>query len=402
MCKVRNCLLLLLLAALPVACTGTLTPTPLPTAPAPTATPTPPTIILPLPTGEPATATAAPTATPVPPTATARPTATPRPPTATPAPSRTPTPPERVEPVVSSLVVTPDQPPIFYAVVGGRLFKSADRGASWSEETSTGLPTGTPFNAVAIDYRHPETMYGLTAAGLYRRQGSGAWELVNTLRVTALAVDLENPDVLWAGIYRTTEMNAVIVRSNDRGRTWGKADWGIPWGGWVTDILVNPTRPGMLWAVVRDGARHGWPPGDLYRGGRDGHWERLDLKQFTPALENKDSCFVAGIAYDPNANLLYTGCDLSYFNGGNLFLLRSPNADAADAGTVRWEVASRFAAQPPEAVGMARPLAVDAREPKSLFASTSVSQWGKPTQYRILVSHDDGATWAELPLRGLP
>ena len=405
MYKVRDCLLLLLLAALPAACGGPLPPTPLPTPPAPTATPSPVTIILPLPTAELPTATMAPPASPLPPTATARPSATStvRPPTATPAPlPTTPAPPERMEPMVTSLIVAPSQPPVVYAVVDARLYRSDDRGASWAAEPMGGLPAGATFSAVAIDYRHPETMYGLTDAGIYRRQGGGAWELVNTLRAKALAVDLENPGVLWAGIYRTTEMDAVIVKSEDGGRTWGKADWGVAGGGWVTDILVNPTNPNILWAVVRDGARHGWPPGDLYRGGRDGHWERLDLKQFTPALENKDSCFVAGIAYDPNANLLYTGCDLSYFNGGNLFFLRSPNADAADSSTVRWEVAARLAPQPPEAMGMARPLAVDAREPKSLFVGTTISQWGQLSQYRILASHDDGATWEALPLRGLP
>ena len=402
MYNLRTCLLALL-ACLLVSCSAEATPTPHPIARPATATPA--NIILPLPSAEPATATVPAVPTPAPPATTARPsaTATVRPPTATPAPSpTTPTPPERMEPVVTSLVVTPDQPPVFYAVVEAHLFRSADRGTTWAEESRSGLPSGAGFRAVAIDYRHPDTMYGLTSAGIYRRQGSGAWELVNTLRATALAVDLENPDILWAGIYRTTELDTVIVRSNDRGRTWGKADWGVAGGGWVTDILANPTTPSTLWAVVRDGARHGWPPGDLYRGGRDGHWERLDLGRFAPDLGNWDSCFVAGIAYDPNAGLLYAGCDLSYFNGGNLLLLRSANASTADARSVRWEVATRFAAQSPEAMGMARPLAVDAREPKSLFVSSSISEWGKPTQYRILVSHDGGATWEALPLRGLP
>ncbi len=401
--NLSNCLLVALTLLALVACRApatTATPQPTP----PTGTPVPPAVASPSPTA--ATAMASPT--PLTATATVPPSPTSAPPPAQPAtrPPATaapsPTPPERVEPVVASLVVTPDEPPLLYAVVDTRLFRSADQGATWSEESAAGLPAGTGYNAVAIDYRHPDTMYALTTAGICRRQGAGAWALVNTLQAKALAVDLENPGVLWAGIYRTSELDAVIVKSSDGGRTWGKADWGIAGGGWVTDILVDPTSPGILWAVVRSGAHHGWPPGDLYRGGRSGQWERLGLGQFEPALGNTDSCFVSGIAYDPNAGLLYAGCDLSYFNAGNLFFLRSPNAGAADSGAVLWEVATRFPAEAPERMGMARPLAVDARGDSSLFLSTAVQAWGEARRYRILVSHNHGATWEPLALRGLP
>jgi hypothetical protein len=400
-----KCLLPVLTLLALVACSAP-PPTATPRPPSPSATAMPAHIATA--TAPVATSTAAPgdtpppTATePAPPTATLPlPTPTWPPATATPAPS--PTPPERVDPVVTSLVVTPDDPPLLYAVVEARLYRSADRGANWSEESYAGLPAGARFHGVAIDYRHPETMYGLTDQGIYRREGAGAWALVNTLHALALAVDLQDPNVLWAGIYHTSEMNAVIVKSNDRGRTWGKADEGIPPSSWASDILVDPNNPNILWAVVRSGGHRGWPPGDLYRGGRAGQWERLDLGQFEPAFGNVDSCFVAGIAYDPNANLLFAGCDLSYFNEGNLFLLRSDNANAVDSSTVRWEVATRFPAEAPERVGAARPLAVDAREPRSLFLSTAIQEWGQPNRYRILVSHNHGATWEPLEMRGLP
>ena len=243
-------------------------------------------------------------------------------------------------------------------------------------------------------------MYLVTSGGIYRRQGGGEWGLVNTLTATALAVDLRDPNVLWAGTYASTEYHAVILKSQNAGRTWGKADLGVS-GGWTTDILVDPRDPNILWAVVRTSWK-GWPAGDLYRGGRDGRWERLDLKQFQPDYRNVNSCHVAGIAYDPNANLLFAGCDLSYYNQGNVFAIRSPNADAADSSTVRWEVAARFQQESLQTYGMTRPLAVDAREPKSLFLSVSLSEYGKPRRYHILVSHDDGATWEPLPLGGLP
>jgi hypothetical protein len=328
-------------------------------------------------------------------------------PTAAPSPSAapppSPTPPAEVVPVVSSLVVTPEQPPVLYAVIEGRLYRSADQGASWAEQGRDGLPDDAFLNAVAIDYRHPGTMYAVASGGIFRRQGNDAWTLVNTLRAQSLAVDLLNPDMLWAGVHRTTETNAVILKSEDAGRTWARADWGIEmWRAWVTDILIDPNDPNILWAVVRGDGWHGWPPGQVYRGGRAGQWERIDLKEFEPSLENVDSCHVAGVAYDPSANLLYAGCDLSYFNRGNLLLLRSPNADAADSSQVRWELATRFEpAESPATFGVARPLAVDAREPRSLFLSTSLYASAEPPRYRILVSHDDGQSWESLALGGL-
>ena len=403
---------LLFAVALQLACRSapTATPTTLPPTemPAPVVTEGPPTAtpMVPAPTvaQDTPTPTGAPTV--LAPTLTATP--QPASPTTAPPPSVVPpasaTPPAEVVPVVSSLVVTPEQPPVLYAVIASRLYRSADWGASWVEQSRAGLPGEALYKAVAIDYRHPDTMYAVTSRGIYRRQGDGAWTLVNTMQAQSLAVDLLSPDVLWAGVHRTTETNAVILKSEDAGRTWGKADWGIDmWRAWVTDVLVDPNDPNILWAVVRGDSRHGWPPGRNYRGGRAGHWERLDLRQFEPSLENTDSCHVAGIAYDPNANLLYAGCDLSYFNRGNLLLLRSPNADATDSAAVRWEVATRFEPlAPPATFGGARPLAVDAREPKSLFLSTSLYASDGASRYRILVSHDDGASWESLALGGLP
>jgi hypothetical protein len=285
---------------------------------------------------------------------------------------------------------------LLYAVIDGRIYRSTDRGANWTVEDRAGLPEGTTFRTIALDYRHPDTMYGITTQGIFRRQGAGDWSLVNTLRAYCLAVDLQDANTLWAGVYRTTEMNACILKSTDGGRTWGKADWGIPYGNYTTDILIDPNNPNILWAAVRGEGRHTWPPGLVYRGGRDGHWEQLDMGKFTPNFQNTDSCHVSGLAYDPNRNLLFAGCDLSYFNGGNLLFLRSPNADAPDASTVRWEEAKRWPPEGPAANGSSRPLAVDAREPRALYLGTSVYEWEKPARYSILVSHDDGTTWQPL------
>ncbi len=304
-------------------------------------------------------------------------------------------------PIVTSLIVTPGQPPILYAVVDGALYRSMDRGGSWLAEDISGLPLGVPINTVTIDYRHPETMYALTGKGVYRRQNQGAWRLVNTLQATALAVDLVDPNVLWAGIRRSTGRGAIVLKSEDAGRTWGETDLAVGQAtgeSWVSDILVDPTNPNILWAIAR-ASRDGLPPrGLLFRGGRDGHWERLALQQYEPGPGNGDSCHATGIAYDPNANLLYVGCERCANNGWRLLLVRSPNADAPDTSTIRWQWAGRFDSDeaPCPAPGGIRPLAVDAHEYRSLFLSASVGgceSEGLVGRQALLVSHDGGTSW---------
>jgi len=368
------------------------------------------------------------TQTPVPPTAVATPaptpTAGPEPseepalsetkgapalPTPTPAPTLTPATvlPPYARPV-TSLVVTPDDPPLVYAVIDGRLYKSDDRGLTWQPEPADGLPDEAAINAVAVDYRHPATVYLLAAQGIYRRQGAGAWQRISELQATALAVDMADPTVLWAGVRRSGAGEAVILKSPDGGATWAPAGPLVevsPWGTWVSDILVNPNDPNMLWAVVRSNRRDLPPDGLLYRGTRDGRWQRLDLGAFAPQPGNPDGVHVAGIAYDPNADLLYAGSERDEENGGRILLIRSPNAAAASAAAVRWDLA-RYTALPLEpcaAPGLIRPLAVDARRPRALYAASDIVWCGDESpldRHRLLVSHDDGANWDTLTLEG--
>jgi hypothetical protein len=332
-------------------------------------------------------------------------------PTPTVGPVPTPTPgADEAGPVIGSLVVTPDERRALYAVVDSQLYQSSDAGRSWLEEDTAGLPLEVQLTAVTIDYRHPSTMYLLADRGICRREGGDAWELVSTLTATALAVDLVDPNVLWAGVLRTSEQDAVMLKSSDGGRSWAATDLpadALPFTSWTSDILVDPTNPEILWAVVRSWRSDVGQAGALFRGNRDAQWERVSLRQFEPAFDNPDGCEVAGIAYDPNANLLCAGCERSTYNGGRLLLIRSPNADAAAASDIRWEVARYYAVADSAcyAPGVVRPLAVDAQAPRSLYLSTMIEGCGEEAllgRQHLLVSHDDGATYEVLEAPGLP
>lgn len=103
--------------------------------------------------------------------------------------------------VVHALVIDPGNPKTIYA--GGdhcnvdcgssaSVFKSTDRGASWTSSVS-GLPTGNVL-ALAIAPASPNFIYAGTDSGVYRStDGGGSWSPFNdgltSLSVNALAID---------------------------------------------------------------------------------------------------------------------------------------------------------------------------------------------------------------------
>jgi len=107
--------------------------------------------------------------------------------------------PEASWPYVSSLVVTPDNPPRLYAVISSQLYYSDDRAHSWQPVDIAGVNAQAIITAVAIDYRHATTLYLMTTAGIYRREGEQPWAYVHTLKAFALAVDLFDSKHLVGG-----------------------------------------------------------------------------------------------------------------------------------------------------------------------------------------------------------
>lgn len=393
---------------------ATLTPLPRPTVAAlpSTETPTPPASPAPEPTAA-ATATAtdaptvSPSATPVP-AATESPTVSPSatpttPPTAAPTatatattlPTSLPTAPAD-QPYITGLVVTPEEPPVLYAIVDFSLHRSADGGRSWAAVPRDGIPPDATIISVAIDYRRPSTMYVTTNRGLFRREGEG-WTLVHTLFARSVTVDLANPQILWAGVGYSTEYGgALVLKSEDGGRTWAAASEGIVAGlqSWVAQILIDPNDPGVMYANLRDSGRFGWPSGRVYRGGRAGRWEEL----VTGPTEGRGACYANGLAFDPSLGRLWVGCDAYYYNENDLLLLRTDNPGAVDARTVLWERLRPFDVSDDTYVGLVQPLAVDAREPKALYLAYSASSISSPGHRSLRVSHDEAATWEVLSL----
>lgn len=149
---------------------------------------------------------------------------------------------------VFSLAVQPRDPRIVYAGTDDGIYRSQDRGASFERLDSP--MNGLPVWKVAFDPVDPDILFaGTRPAALFRsRDGGQHWQKlavdiaaecpdVRIPRVTSLAVDPSDHNIIWAGI----EVDGVR-RSLDGGETWARINGELPIPD-IHDIVVSPAKP---------------------------------------------------------------------------------------------------------------------------------------------------------------
>lgn len=113
--------------------------------------------------------------------------------------------------------------------------------------------------ALAVDEDHPEVMYAGTASGgLWKSEGGGlTWKPVfdqqSIQSIGAVAVDQRNPSIVWAGTGEGNPRNSQnsgkgIYRSPDAGRTW--ACMGLENTRTIHRIIVHPHNSDIVWAAA--------------------------------------------------------------------------------------------------------------------------------------------------------
>jgi photosystem II stability/assembly factor-like uncharacterized protein len=126
---------------------------------------------------------------------------------------------------VLSLAIDPANTKVVYAGGAVNLFKSSDGGESWrvvSHEPGE-------VAALAIDPTHPGTVYTATAAGIGKSVDGGRhWRLVN------------------AGLFNRCERAGAHCTTPERFARWGRERW-------VAGLLVEPSRPQTVYALVQGG-----------------------------------------------------------------------------------------------------------------------------------------------------
>jgi photosystem II stability/assembly factor-like uncharacterized protein len=143
---------------------------------------------------------------------------------------------------VGTLAFQPGRPDVLYATAARGVYRSRDGGATWQPAGLRSLPLA----ALAIDPKHPQTIY----AGTYEEKepdivtgrifkttdGGASWRRIKGVRgVTgAIAIDPHDADVVYA------QADGDVVKTADGGRTWRSLGPGLEGG---PALALDPRNP---------------------------------------------------------------------------------------------------------------------------------------------------------------
>ena len=207
-------------------------------------------------------------------------------------------------------------PPPSLSYEGGRIFRSADGGTTWSS-ASQGLPVLRVLSLMA-DPVQPEVVYAGNDDGVWKTTNGGkSWigfpGRLPGLAVTALAIDLNNSSRIYAG----TDFSGVtgsppgrVYRSDDGGRRWVERSSGLPSPASVLALAVDPAASDALVAILTDfgdcNTPRFWRSSDR---GRSWHEARLVGLPYIPGVVCTPSSPFSGFQLDPSSHKLYVAID---------------------------------------------------------------------------------------------
>ncbi len=176
---------------------------------------------------------------------------------------------------------------------GRGAWKSVDAGRTW---TFIGLREAGQIGRIEVHPRDHDLVYAAALGhpfgknperGIFRSADGGrSWEHVLSLNdstgASDLAMDMTNPRILYAGMWRGERKPWALIsgaeeggvyRTTDGGDSWTKLGGGLPEGlvGKV-GVSVSPADPGRVWAIVE-----AEPDGGVYRSDDGGDsWTRTN------------------------------------------------------------------------------------------------------------------------------
>jgi len=268
--------------------------------------------------------------------------------------------------LVFALAIDPSAPATLYAGTDEGVFKSINRGGSWTA-INAGL-TNPSVGSLRIDPSAPATLYAGTAGGgvLKSSNGGGSWTAINAgliaSSVHALAIDPSAPSTLYAGT-----LNAGIFKSTNGGASWTAINAGLT-NLFVGTLAIEPSAPATLYA----GTSGGFAAGVFKSTNGGGNWTAVNTGLAHPTFP---ALAIDALAIDPSAPAsLYAGTYAGVFKSTN--------------GGGNWTAVN---------TGLAHPsvldLAIDPTVPATLYAATGGG---------LFKSTNGGASWtASLPGRSV-
>lgn len=178
---------------------------------------------------------------------------------------------------VRSVVIHPTQPgTVFIGAASGGVWKTTDEGQSWTPTMD--FENSCAMGALAIDPNNPDVLFAATGemvggstfsipgAGVYKTTDAGkTWNSVGLTTVGAFCkiyVHPKNSSLVYAGGAFT---NGGFYKSNDGGKTWKRT-----YDGTVSDVSINPDDENEIFIGVTGES--------VFRSNNAGEtWTRLDL-----------------------------------------------------------------------------------------------------------------------------
>ena len=290
---------------------------------------------------------------------------------------------------VSALAIDPRTPSTIYAASiatsspddrGAKIFKSTDVGASWKNVFTEPVvfPTAVSrITALAVDPKNPNVVYAGAWGRVYKSMdGGGQWAGVGGtfafpfLLINTIAIEPKNTDRVYIGT-GNTELplppfgGAVFVSSNG-GETWERAELNnfLDVGGAVNSLAIAAKAPKQIYAATSLGV--------LQSPKRGKKWKETDLTVPTIAIaidpRTPATIYAAGGESRSLDDKIYKSTD-----GGN-------NWTQLDTGNTRLLITS---------------LAVNPQNPATIYAGLRRFEG---FQSGILKSTDSGGHWSPVGL----
>ena len=181
----------------------------------------------------------------------------------------------------SYLAIDPQAPATVYAGI----FKTTNGGTIWAQ-----MSVGFGITALAINPTNSSVVYAAGGSGVFKSTNAGSsWTPVNTglpiLFVRALAMDLQSPETLYAGLE-----GGAIFKTTNEGATWIPVDTGLE-GSRINSLAVDPEAPTTVYAATVHGVLKTINGGD--------QWSRTTFS----------STRVFSVAVNSTASKIYVGDD---------------------------------------------------------------------------------------------
>jgi hypothetical protein len=236
---------------------------------------------------------------------------------------------------VIALVVDPSNPGTLYAAIAlpnfcvfsnRRVFKSVDRGTTWSSNASPPINGCDNIHALVMDPTHSGTLYvanyddvsGDTWSPLIKSADGGAtWKPLYGIPFDVLVVNPLNPNILYAGTldfvyfgYEGFDHRNGVLKSTDGGEHWSST--GLT-NTAVNVLAIDPVNPNILYAGTR--GLYNDPKG--FRGlfkSADGGISWSSINNGLTDLIGTGSIVTAVVIHPGSLNILYIST-----SGGGVF-----------------------------------------------------------------------------------